>query len=75
MSYSKITGHSNLIRDDKTQAVINTSMSDYNSYILQKKLKEKENLKIQSLEENVANMKSDLDEIKSLLRSLLNEPR
>jgi hypothetical protein len=75
MSHSKITGHLNLIRDDKTQAVVNTSMSDYNAYILQKKLKEKENLKIQSLEENVANMKSDLDEIKSLLRSLLNESR
>ena len=75
MNYSKITGHSNLIRDDKNQAVINTNMSDYNAYILQKNLKEKENLKIQSLEENVANMKSDLDEIKGLLRSLLNEPR
>lgn len=75
MEHSKIDGHSNLIRDESTKAVINTSMSEYNSYISQKKLKEKENQKIQNLEKDFVSMKSDLDEIKVLLRSLLNESR
>jgi hypothetical protein len=75
MEHSKIDGHTNLIRDEETKAIINTSMSEYNSYISQKRLKEKENQKIQNFEQDLVNMKSDLDEIKGLLRSLLNESR
>lgn len=75
MEHSKIEGHSNLIRDEETKAIINTSMSEYNSYLMQKRLKEKENQKLQNLEEDFVNMKNDLDEIKTLLRSLINESR
>lgn len=72
MEHSKIDGYSNLIRDEETKAIINTSMTEYNSYMSQKKIKEKENQKIQNLEQDFVNMKDDLDEIKTLLRSLLN---
>lgn len=73
MNYSKVTGHSNLIRDEETKAIINTNMSDYNNYIMQKRAKEKESQKIYSIERQVANIKEDLDEIKNLLRRLSNE--
>lgn len=72
MKYSKVNGHSNLIRDEETKAIINTNMSDYNAYITQKRMKEKENQKLQNLEEDFVNMKEDLNEIKSLLRSLID---
>jgi hypothetical protein len=72
MKYSKVNGHSNLIRDEETKAIINTNMSDYNAYIAQKRMKEKENQKLQNLEEDFVNMKEDLNEIKSLLRSLID---
>lgn len=75
MQHSKVNGHSNLIRDGETKAIINTSMSDYNTYMSQKRSKEKENQKIQTIEDNVANLKSDLDEIKNLLRRIIDEPR
>jgi DNA-binding ferritin-like protein len=75
MQNSKVNGYSNLIRDGETKAIINTSMNDYNAYISQKRMKEKENQKIQSIEDNVANLKSDLDEIKNLLRRIVDEPR
>jgi hypothetical protein len=75
MKYSKVDGHKNLIRDEETKAIINTNMSDYNKYIMQRKIKEKDNQKLQTLEENVDNIKSDLEEIKSILRSLINEPK
>jgi DNA-binding ferritin-like protein len=75
MQHSKVNGHSNLIRDEETKAIINTSMSDYNAYMSQKRSKEKENQKIQTIENNVANLKSDLDEIKNLLRRIIDEPR
>jgi len=72
MEHSRIDGYSNLIRDEETKAVINTSMTEYNSYMSQKRIKEKENQKIQNLEQDLSSMKDDLDEIKVLLRSLLN---
>lgn len=72
MKYSKVNGHSNLIRDEETKAIINTNMTDYNNYIMQKRIKEKENQKLQNLEKDFVNMKEDLNEIKSLLRSLID---
>lgn len=73
MKYSKVHGNSNLLRDEETNAVINTNMTDYNNYIMQKKLKEKEAQKINSIEKEVSNIKNDLDEIKNLLRRLAND--
>lgn len=74
MKYSKVSGHSNLVRDEETKAIINTNMTDYNNYIMQKRIKEKESQKIQSIENEVANIKEDLNEIKYLLRRMINEP-
>jgi hypothetical protein len=39
---------------------------------MQKRIKEKENQKLQNLEKDFVNMKEDLNEIKSLLRSLID---
>lgn len=75
MKYSKVEGHSHLIRDEETKAILNTNMTDYNNYIMQKRIKEKENEKLQNLEKDFVNMKEDLDEIKSLLRSLIDGSR
>lgn len=73
MKYSKVNGNSSLIRDEDTKAIINTNMSDYNNYIAQKKLKEKESQKINAIEQEVASIKDDLSEIKNLLRRIANE--
>lgn len=75
MTYSKVTGYSDLVRNEETKAIINTNMNDYNFYMSQKRLREQENKKIQNLEDDFSNIKKDIDEIKSLLRSLINESR
>lgn len=61
-----------MVRDEKTKAVLNTNMGDYNQYIKLKKIKENDSKKIEDLETDMSNIKNDLDEIKSLLRNLLN---
>lgn len=70
MKHLKVEGHSNLYRDPKTNSIINKSSSQYDEYITKRSLKDKESQKLQNLEEDVANMKSDLSEIKTLLRIL-----
>lgn len=75
MTYIKVKGHDHLIRDPETNSIINTNMSEYKEYISRRDSKIEENQKVQNLESDVANMKDDLNEIKNLLRSLLNESR
>jgi DNA anti-recombination protein RmuC len=72
MSYLKVEGHSNLVRDEKTKAVLNTSMTDYDQYMKMKKIRENSSKKIEDLENDMSNIKDELQEIKFLLRNLLN---
>lgn len=75
MRYSKIEGNSNLLKDEVSGAVLNTNKTEYENYLLIKKQKEKENLKIHQLETEVNDIKNTLNEIHSLLRSIFNESR
>lgn len=75
MDYHRVEGHNDLVRDPKTNSIINTNMADYQQYINRRSVKNEKNEKIQNIEEEVANMKSDIDEIKSMLRELLNGSR
>jgi hypothetical protein len=72
MRYSKVEGHSNLIRDEKTKAILNTNMNDYENYIKTRQIKKSENEKITNLENQVDEIKNSLNEIKDLLRNLAN---
>jgi hypothetical protein len=71
--YLKVTGHNNFIRDPKTNSIINTNMSNYNEYLIVKDIKLKEDKKVQTIEEEVYNIKNDISEIKSLLKELLKK--
>lgn len=73
MDYLKVDGFTNLVRDPNTNSIINTNMSEYQQYLARRNVKSEENQKLESLESDVTNIKNDLDEIKSLLRRLINE--
>jgi hypothetical protein len=69
--FSKVEGYSGLVRDNSTNAILNTNMSDYQNYKNLKKVKESEGQKLQKLENDLYEMKGDIDEIKNLLLKLL----
>jgi hypothetical protein len=71
----KVKGYSHLLRDPKTNSIINNNMAEYQEYVIRRDTKIEESQKVQNLEEDIANMKSDIGEIKNLLRSLINEPK
>ena len=58
-----VEGENYLFRDSKSNAIINTYSSDYNSYISRKKFQQNEHDKLNHLE-------SEIGEIKSLLKAL-----
>jgi len=72
MDFLKVEGHSNLLRDKKTNSIINTNMSEYDDYLSRKNSKNEEKQKIQKLELELANIKDDISDIKNLLRGLAN---
>jgi|TARA_B100001939_G_C16914051_1_gene606030 hypothetical protein len=62
----KVEGHSNLYRDENTGAIVNCDTAGYNQYVnslVQKDLRKKE----------LDDMRKDIDEIKTLLRELLQK--
>ena len=75
MTYLKVEGYSNLVRDQKTNSIVNTNMNEYQEYVSRRNNKNEEEQKIQNLEQDLANMKDDINEIKSLLRNLVNGSR
>lgn len=73
MKRVKVKDEINLFRDVSTNAIINTDMQAYNNYINSKKIKEQESKRIENIENELIDVKSDLSEIKNLLRKLANE--
>ncbi len=73
MEYSKVEGHSHLLRDSKTNSIINTNIIEYQEYLNRRSIKTDENQKVQTIEEEVYNIKNDISEIKSLLKELLKQ--
>tara|TARA_A200000159_G_scaffold69703_1_gene64692 strand:- start:75 stop:302 length:228 start_codon:yes stop_codon:yes gene_type:complete len=65
-------GHKDLARDPLTNNIINVNKASYDQYIASRKVKSEKNQKVQTMEEDLANVKNELNEIKSLLKELVN---
>jgi len=65
-------GHKDLARDPETNAIINVNNLDYTQYHSRREVKIERNEKVETMEEDLANVKSELNEIKSLLKELLH---
>jgi len=62
----RVEGHKNLYRDEKSGAIVNCDTTSYNQYVNSLNYKD---LQKQELDR----MKEDIDEIKVLLKELLNK--
>ena len=67
-----VEGNNDLVRDPTTDQIINTNTSAYEQYISQRKRRKLEKEKSLSVEEDLASLKSEMNEIKSLLKELVN---
>jgi uncharacterized membrane-anchored protein len=71
--YAKVEGHPNLLRDLKSNAIINTDKIGLDNYTLIKKRKELEIQRIDKMESDLTELKSSIEEIKFLLKGIINE--
>ncbi len=65
-------GHKDLARDPETNAIVNVNTLEYTQYLSRRDVKTEKNQKVQTMEQDLANVKSELNEIKSLLKELLH---
>ena len=72
MYYHKVKDNSDLVRDPNTGAILNTNSLDYEKYVAQRKAKSQEHQKTENIERDISTLRQELDEIKSLLRELVN---
>ena len=72
MDTYKIEGNKDLARDPQTNAVVNVNDSDYNQYISVRRTKTQKDKVIDNLEGELSDLKSEMNEIKSLLKELVN---
>lgn len=63
-----VEGHPNLFRDQKTGAIVNCDNVSYKQYL--NSISNRMNTK-----KEIENLKNDVEEIKSLLKELINETR
>ena len=69
----EVEGYDGLVRDQSTNAIVNGNVSEYQNYLQMKSKKNEENLRVLDMEEDLTKLKSDIEELKQLLRSLVND--
>ena len=73
MSRLKVQGFNNLIRDTRSNAIINTSTSEYKIYMQRRKARENQADKLRDVCKEINTLKTELREIKSLITKVLEK--
>ena len=73
MSYIKVEGHNNLVRDIKSNAIVNTSKSEFQLYMKRTRERNLQGDKLRNVCKEINNLKSELREIKGLLTKVLDK--
>ena len=68
----KVKGHESLIRDENSNAILNTNLSEYDQYLSIRSKRKKGTNRIDNMENDLKSLKDDINEIKNLLRALSN---
>ena len=71
--YLKVEGYNNLVRDTKTNAIINTDRSAYQMAKKRAADAQRQRDEIRNASREINNIKCEMHEIKSLLKQLVKE--
>jgi len=70
MAILKVQGHSNLIKETRTKAIINTNRSEYNIYMARVKQRNQQSDELRSAVKEINSLKAELREIKDLVKGI-----
>ena len=72
MSTLKVKGHTNLVRDLKSQAIINTDSDAYARYMARKAKQQKKDDEMREVIRDVNEIKKEMFELKDLLKKVID---
>lgn len=71
--YLKVESDISLVRDMNTNAIINQNKSEYDKFLNISRKKYEEKIKFDNLKSDVDSMKTDISEIKNLLKQIVGQ--
>jgi len=72
MSRVKVEGYSSLVRDVSSNGIVNTNVSEYQTYMKRIRMRNQQGDEIRSAVKEINNLKAELREIKGLIKELVN---
>ena len=72
MARLKVEGHEHLVRDNNSGAIVNTNVTEYQIYMKRIKSREQHGDQIRTAVKDINNLKTELREIKGLLKEIIN---
>lgn len=73
MTKLQVEGFASLVRDTSSNAIVNVNKTDYQIYMSRYKSREKENDVLRDTVKEINNLKSELFEIKKLLKEVIKK--
>ena len=71
MSRIKVEGYTSLVRDVKSNGIVNTNVSEYETYMKRIRMRNEQGDQIRSAVKEINNLKAELREIKGLIKELV----
>ena len=71
MSRVKVEGYTSLVRDVNSNGIVNTNVSDYQTYMKRVRMRNEHGDQIRSAVKEINTLKAELREIKNLLKDIV----
>ena len=71
--YLKVKSDVSLVRDIDSNAIINQNQSEYDKFVRVSQKKYEEKRKFDNMREDLNSLKKDMDEIKTLLKNIMDK--
>jgi len=71
MSRIKVEGYTSLVRDVSSNGIVNTNVSEYQTYMKRIRMRNEQGDQIRSAVKEINNLKAELREIKGLIKELV----
>jgi hypothetical protein len=72
MARLQVKGHNHLVREVSSGGIVNTNVNEYQLYMKRIKAREQHGDQIRNAVKDINNLKSELREIKGLIKELIN---
>ena len=73
MARIKVEGFESLVRDTRSNGIVNTNTSEYSMYMARVRAREKQGDEIRNTVKEINNLKAELREIKELIKGVISK--